>query len=400
MRIVRRRVKVLAFWRTLCICYIVIFLIIISMKNKIRVTKKQIRVFFIVFSFSLAVLSYFMNPPDNWDITRHAIYIDRIRHSEASFLDFTFGKKSVIGGSSYSGLCTFNALCYIAAHVSDNNYFISALFVFIDYTIVGYIMIDWSENNEASPNAFGTLTLLVSFSFLPYIFASSGLRNALSACLIGLGIYLYLYKSKHILCFIILSVLSVTVHPATLITIPFVFIAKLNIGIAGYVVVFGVTVASNTLAKWMSLSDILYFQKIGQKYFFYISEAQYQGARVILYSVIIMIVIYIVVYFLISITKSLNAADNKTVTINRFLAIYMIYIIGNIGNYDMVVRPTYVLGPLSPVFCSLVFDGFVNYYNFRTRKLIQLGLSVSCFSLLLYMQIKIMPEAIKAYVFS
>ena len=284
------------------------------------------QVLFTFFALSLSVIAYCMSPPYSWDIVRHSNLIDRIRQSGISFFDFLFDNRSYIGGKEYADLFVFNLLRYIVVITTDDNFLLPAICAFICYSIIGYITVDWKEISGKSSSSIA-LSLLLCFSFLSYDNVVSGMRNSLAACILGLAIYLYLCKKKRLYVFIILCFIALTIHPASLITIPFVIIAKFNIGIVGYIVVFIVSLVSQIIAKWMSTSSVLYFRIVGQKFFTYTSEDQYRSSRAPLYTVLLLIVVFLFVYFITHFRVHSADEDKSQILIYNFLSVYMVYIL-------------------------------------------------------------------------
>lgn len=368
---------------------IIFSVVIMSLFTNIRITKTQQTIIYLFFSLALSLMAYFVDVPIGWDLARHLNFIEQIYSSNISLFDYLFNNTSSIGGG-YNGLLTFNIIQYFIANYTSNYMIISAIFVFADYAIVSYIAIDWQISTVNRSN-IPFLSLLLCFCFLPYVFCVSGLRNALCASLLALGIYLYLYKKKKVIVFIVLAFLAATVHPAAIITIPFVFIAKLDLKALGYIAVFILSALAQSVAKWMSTSSIRYFQIIGSKYFSYTSEEQYRASRAQLYTVLILISIFLLIYFC-TLMKNKKDDDNSEKNhIYNFLAVYMVYILGNIGNYDMVLRPAYVLGPLSPVLCSLILDNEIwtnSVIEKRTQKIFRSFAYILCLTFGIYLNYK------------
>lgn len=342
--------------KALSISYIVIFAILTVFSNKMKLSLSQIRGTFILLALSLAVIAYNMTPGSNWDIVRHSEYMDEIRRSGLSFSDFLFHNKAAVGGSEYADLYVFNILRYFVISVWNNNLLLPAICVFIDYSIVGYIATDWSAST-GNGGKVDVLTLLLCLTFMPYFHASTGMRTALCACIMGLAIYLYLYKRKNIFLFVVLALIAISVHPIGIIAIAFVFLAKLNIWIAGFVTVFIVSVSLPYAAKWMSASEIPYLAYIAKKYFQYTSDSQFVSDWVPLLGVLVISAILLLIYFLF-VYKRYRSKENSSGKrdIYNFAAIYMVYVLGNVGNYDMVLRPAYLLGALAPVLASFLTD--------------------------------------------
>lgn len=347
--------NLLSFAKTYVVVFISSTVLTTFLLKKFNFYKKQFIFFWGFFVLALSIMAYNMNPPVGWDINSHFTYLNQIKGSGISLFDFLFKNDSYVGGGQYSSLVAFNIVRYIVVKISDNNFLLPAICVVIDYSILGYIIIDWSEQNNGD-NKLSIFTLLLNFSFTPYIHAISGMRNILSASIIGLAAYLYLYKKKNIILLIVLTLAAVTVHPAAIITVPFIFLARLNIGSIGFAAVFIISALAKPVAQRLSYSKTAFFALIGRKYLTYTAETQYRASRAPLYGVLIITVVFLLIYFLLY--RRFNMLDKQSdkKTIYNFLAIYMVYIWGNIGNYDMILRPAYVLGVLAPVLSSFLSD--------------------------------------------
>ena len=375
------------------IAYLIIFVLFSVFQSKINTSKTQKKILYILFALSLSVIAYNMSPPQGWDFVRHSEYMDKVRQSGISFSNFIFGHSAHPWGKGYEDLLTFNFLIYIVVKITNNNYLLPAICAFTCYAIVGYIAIDWQRTSEIYNSRVNALPLLLCFSFLEYIHVVSGMRNALCACVMSLAIYLYLFKKKKLYIFIVLAFLAATIHPAAIITVPFVFISRLNLGWWGYMAVFVVSILAKAVAELMSNSSILYFRIVGHKYFSYTSENQYRSSRTPLYTVLLLIIIFLFIYFFIHFRRKTDIEDNNRKLIYNFLSVYMVYIIGNIGNYDMVLRPAYVLGPLSPILCSLIYDDSLWMHSKlepRNQRIIRESSIIFCHVLCLFMQYKLM----------
>lgn len=341
-----------------------------------------------LFSFALALLAYNMNPPDGFDLVNYQfVFLNQIRHSGMSLVEFLFQNGTTVGGADYTNLYTFNLLRYFVASISQNGFLLPAICVFIDFSIVGYIMGDWSMSTKGRLQ-FNPLALFLCFSFMPFVHCASGLRNALCASIMSLGIYLYLYKKKNILVFFFLSFVAATVHIAALIAIPIVLLARLKIGWIGYGMVFVFSLLAQYVTEWMATSGIAYFQVVSRKYVQYTSEEQYIGSRAPLYTVLLLLVFFMLAFFLTQAGKRNWQGKTPQQLLIRFLTLYIVYILGNFGNYDMVLRPTYVLGPLAPIICSLLLESTTwrdCILDTRARYVIRRGMIVACYVLCIYL---------------
>lgn len=88
-------------------------------------------------------------------------------------------------------------------------------------------------------------------------------------------------------------------------------------------------------------------------------------------------------------SKSDNEPGKK---IFSFLAIYMLYIWGNVSNYDMVLRSTYVFGILSPVLVTFLTDKSIwlnNELDGIIEKIVSMGAIFLCLVLCKYVNYKL-----------
>lgn len=369
------------------IIFFVVWTVFLTFFKKIRLSKRQFIFFWAFFVFSLSVFAYNQSLNyTNSDMFFHSNQMDQIRGSGISFIDFLFNNKNKIGGYSYTNLLTFNIIRYLIIKITSNNLLLPTICTVIDYSIIGYIIADWSYQ-DTGEYRLDIFTLLLNFAFIPYVYVITGLRNALAACLIGLGAYLYLYKKKRMIVLIILAFMAVTVHPVAILTIPFIFLAKLNIKFLGFVSVFLISVLAEPIAIYFSQSEISFLALIGRRYIGYTSDEQFRGGNAALYAVLIISAVFLLIYFLFY--RRINKFDVQSpkMIMYNFFAIYMLYILANIGNYDMVIRPAYVLGVLSPILTSFLSDRLIwssNGSNTWPEKLINLGITAgSIFSCLI-----------------
>ncbi len=241
-------------------------------------------------------------------------------------------------------------------------------------------MTDWYETNSFGDRV-GLLPLLVCFAFLPLIHAISGMRNSLACSLAGLAIYLYLYKRKKVVFFIVLSFIAATVHPVALFTVPFVLLARYNIGKKGIGLVFLLSLSLNRTAQYFSRSSIPYISTIAQKYISYSSETQYWGGNYPLWGVLVLVASFVFLYLFLEKRFRILLWNNEQKTLYNFLIYYMCFILGNIGNYDLVLRPAYLLGFFAPVLTSLLENKIV--WRQIHGQVIQLGGKFLCITLCL-----------------
>lgn len=328
------------------VAYVCFFVALIFVLDRIKMKERTLKVLFFLFALSLANIAFAKDPPRAWDLTFHLAYMDQIRNSSLSFFEFLFHNTSWVGG--YPFFFTFNLLRYIICHLSDNNHWLPWTCVLIDYCIVGYIMRDWSKEHEKNGKVTW-LSFLICFGLLPFVHANSGMRNALAFSLIGLGIYLYLYKRKHVLFFAVLSFMALTIHPSVLICIPFVFLARFNLRKKGLILVFAASVSIEWAAQYLASHATGLFQMVGHLYLRYSGAGQFQLDPVVLLGTLAIVGLFFAQCCIADFSHCTNAEQN----IYAFLAYYMCFILSNVGNNDLVVRPAYLLGVLAPLLATL-----------------------------------------------
>lgn len=328
--------------------------------------------------------------PRGGDLVVHFGELQKIKNSSLSFFDFVFNPRKYVGNTRYAQLYSFNIIRYIIVSLTDDYYWLPAICVAIETIIFVIIQSDWNAGN----NRYGktdVLALLIFFACMPFISAISGIRNALAISITGLAIYLYLYKNKHIWIYILLTLIAATIHPAAILTIPFVFLAKHDLKKVGIIAVFLISFGVSFIANAFMQSNIPYFQIIGRAYYTYTSEAQYRTSRFMLYGDILLLIIFLIVCFLNR--KYIKKCPAPQQRIYNFLILYMIYILGNIGNFDMILRPTYLIGAFSPIISNLLYnkiDRDTSEFDSRSMSLFRIGLLSATAVICIYVNVKFM----------
>lgn len=343
---------------TLSEMYIVAFIIYAIFNKKLHISRKQFIVFWGLYALSFSIVTFNMRPQINWDIVRHFEYLNQIRGSGISLFDLLFNNVNSIGSDYYKFTYSFNILRYFVANTFDNNYYLPAIFTFLNYAIWGYIVFDWFSSNYGACKV-DIFTILLSFSFSSLASIASGLRNALAASIMGLAVYLYLYKNKQIVVLIFLALIAVTIHPCVLIAIPFVLLIKINISTIGYIFVFVLPVVSATISQIFMNSNISFLVYIGTLYYRYTVESDTYSVNLSWYSKILnamFLVIFLIIYFVFHRKSSALKKNKSSKNLYKFLVMYMLYILGNIGYVETFSRPFLMFGSLAPVLSSFYTD--------------------------------------------
>lgn len=334
-----------------------------QIKWKVSITK--LLYFFIVCIAVLRAMQFHVDQGANMDFRRHMYMMELVKNSDYSLFEYVF-----LHGDAFTSNITmrfsytFNLIIYVASHYLDNYYIVAWLFVFFDYCIIAYIGIDWWKNQGKRSGGMIIYEILLCFSLLPFIHAVSGLRTAFAACIMALAVYLYLHNNKGLKVFLFLAFLSVTTHVFFICVVPFVILAKKVNRTIGFIISLVGSVLVSLLANLFVRSGNYFLYGIASKYLDYTGDSGYVGTRFCYYGVIVISVLILCNYIYTSRLRRLLVKDNGTndnsrsssgMRIYDFIAYYTIFLLSNIGSYEMVLRPAYLLGALAPVVTGLIF---------------------------------------------
>lgn len=365
----------------LALGYLVVFILLSLASKYIRYSDRQLIIVLALFTISLSVIAFYWDPRET-DLTRNFRYMDLARRSNESVWQYVFN--SHVRELGYNGLITYNLFRYIIIRISTNNHLLPGVATFIDYSIFSYIHYDWNTG-QGIYKIPSFLTLTTSLTFLPFLYVNSGIRNALAMSVMALGIYLYLQKNCKLVKFIIICFLAVTIHPVTIIAIPFAFMARLKWGWKGLVGIFAVSFSVQLLMRIFLNSSIEILRRLAEYYRFYTSADQYTAAAYYWWGDLLLIIFFIVVYLLA--IKSRESGYGEL--IGYWELMYSFFVLGYVVNYDLFLRPLYIMGILAPTMTSY-FDSntFVERHrlirNLLTVICILIGVYVSARSLRFY----------------
>ena len=259
----------------------------------------------------------------------------------------------------------------------------------IDYSIIAYIYIDWYEFKLNRKCCF---SILLCFTFLPFIFALSGLRNGMASCIEALAVYLFLHKRLGLKIFAILSLIAFTTHYISIVAIPIVIVSRFKPKASIFGLILFSSFFINFISNVFKNSSNEVMRLISSAYISYSSEDQYWGSNYSLVVVLSLIFIVIICY-LIGRQYRLESSS-EGLSIKSFCIYYSAYIIANIGNYDLVLRPAYIFGALSPCLSSIIiFD----HNGKASSKILILLLTTVCLLLTIYFNLRSLLSLSKAY---
>ena len=334
-------------------------------RKKAVISLTQLGYYLIIIIAVLRAMQFHVNSGDNMDLARHFYMMQLVKRSGYSFFEYVF-----LHGDAFTSNITlkfnyaFNAIVYLISNYTTNYYIISWVFVFIDYAIIAYIGIDWWKSQGGRKGFMALYEILICFSLLPFFQAVSGLRTAIAACIMGLAIYLYIYKNKSFIYFAIATILAALFHPVFLTAVPFAIIAKKMERKKGLLISVIASVAVSSMANIFIRASNNFLHSIAYKYLQYTGESGYRGTRFCYYGVLVICLLTLAGYFYIfflrksfgnhdQVKKALDTDGNSRLVIYDFVAYYMIFILSNFGAYEMVLRPAYLLGAIAPILTGL-----------------------------------------------
>lgn len=326
------------------------------------VTLTQLMYIIVICIAVLRSMQFQVSPGDNMDLQRHFYMIDQIKQSEYSLVEYVFFNGDIFTSNiSLKFAYTFNIIMYLVAKYCNNYYIVAWLFVFIDYCIITYIGNDWWKSQGGRKGLMWLFELMLCFSLLPFFQAVSGLRTALAACLMALAIYLFLYKRKIWIRCIIPMLISSTVHPVFIMAIPFMVLAKYFRRKTGILISVIACTSIPTFAALFIRSSNHFLYSIAFKYIQYTGKDGYRSTRFCYYGVIVIGILTLTLYLYSVYLNSKSGLfkekkENFENKIYNFIVYFFIFILSNIGGYEMVLRPAYLLGAMAPIVTGLVFN--------------------------------------------
>lgn len=360
-------------------------------------TRQRYKYILIVAVAVIGACMFYVDPTDNMDFNRFQSIMNSIRDSQIGFFDYMVNSNDETRwvNATLPYCYSFKLLLYIVSNVTPNNYVIVWISVFIDYSIIAYIAYDFGDGSKYGISEVIVASLLC-FSLLPFLHACSGMRMALSSCVMSLAVYRFLYQGKGLIGFAILSLISATIHPLMLIAIPFALVVKVSNNKFILLIPIAVVFFIPVLVMLFSNSDIAILQALSTKYGTYTSDRQFTAYRFAYYGVIIVFALFLIYYVIASWNYhngncQINPRKDK---LYLFAACYMIIVLGNFGSYEMIARGGYLIGALSPVVTLLLFRneyGVHSHVAFIIRLAIAVVAGAMCFFNILHYHTYFLP---------
>ena len=336
------------------VAYIFLYAMYLNLSFAFGVKRNQKRDnrYLIILVIAMAVFGSSINPPSHgWDLYRHYQYINSLRAANYDFFDYMFNFNNLLGGGTRSGLYGYKLVCFIVSRF-DSNRILPFFTLIIVYGIWSYITQDWlRKNNKAELLAPSFMLCLAT---MPYVYVNTGIRNGLAASIVALALYREFEKNGSPIVTAMLLVFSCTIHNAVIIVIPCWILAHFTVKMRT------VFILAIGLALLEPVAQLIYAQSIpgisqaANLYLRYIkSDAYFFSYGYLIVDIIFILLITYAFYHV-------NKRDNSRL-LYRFVLIYALVIMTQIGHYDLVLRPMYVLAMLSGIIVNNLYSYFRSY---------------------------------------
>lgn len=318
--------------------------VFIHLKRQKIIHKKLL----LILVVSLALLSMCINPIPSWDLYRHYIFLEDIRSNGIGFYDFLFDNRMRIGGSDYVTLISFNILRYMVA-ITGIYSLLPFIMTLITYLIWFYITVDWCKEHRI--NSLDIMfSLILSLVMMPYIFVNSGLRNTTASAIVGLGIYLYLYRNHSLAKLVVLSIIAFTIHPSIahiLLVFSISYLFK-SMKLATFILIL-LTNVIPILCTFFYNSEFEILRKLAYSFSIYTAN-RFEDLNFYVISVYLVALFFCFRFFIGDV--KFNKNENK---ISRFLLMMCLNAFFYIGYTEFVLRPSYIIGILSTPFLYFMY---------------------------------------------
>lgn len=280
-----------------------------------------------------AILSFFVDPPDKWDLYKHFQEIERIR---------AYGNKSWFV-ANYENLPVTMALFWIVAYLPAVN-FLPVISLGVIGGIIIYILKDYSSTKEDKGNQWILVAFFCCIAYMNIVMSISGVRNTMAAAISAVGVYIGIQKRKRIAA-IVFFLLAAGIHPQG-IMLPCIYFAnfmlsKLKIKSRWFMLL--ILPVIMWIARFFEDSQSDYLQ-----YIFYLVNV-YKDNSVVVDSRIVVLQVVAVTVFLLNIKycekneEYIKTIDSEYVGLMRM---YLLSVLGSLGNGLLFYRMLYPVGIL------------------------------------------------------
>lgn len=301
--------------------------------------QKRDNAYLIILVIAMAIFGCSINPPSHgWDLYRHYQYLDALRAANYDFADYMFNYNNLLGGGTRSGLYGFKLIFFIMSKF-NNDRILPFFTLTIVYGIWSYITQDWLKKNN-KPELLAP-SLMLCLATMPYVYVNTGIRNGLAASLVALALYQEFEKKRSPIVTALILVFSCTIHNAVIIVIPCWLLAHFAVKLKTvFLIAIGLALLK-PVAQFVYAQSIPGISQAANLYLVYIrSDAYFFSYGYLVVDIVFLLLIVYSFYY---------ANKRYDGNLYKFIFIYAIVIAAQIGHYDLILRPMYVLAMLSGV---------------------------------------------------
>lgn len=320
---------------------------------------KKIGCLILVILAVLASMTFYVSVQDNMDFIRIQELMDPLRRTNISLGEYLVPKENHALNRTMSYTFTFNTLLYLFAKGFKNNYVFVWASVAIDYTLVAYMIYDWTRDRKCRILEKVSI-FLTSMAFLPFVHACSGIRAAMAACLMALAVYGFLYRNRGMVYFAVFVFLSVTVHPFVIYAVPVAVLVKYAPKMSVCILVWLGTVGLVYIVPILAALKLPFVSVLATKYATYTSSNQFTSYRSFFYSALLcslLLIVYYVFFYWRVFAGNYHKKEPNKYRLFTFIAAYAGVVLGSFGSYDIACRLAYVLGAFAPVIVKMITSG-------------------------------------------
>lgn len=345
----------------LSVCYIVLTYSFVVATPNLSIGKRTAVLLLVLFNLALATTAALIEPKLSFDLARHYSDLEVIRASDMTFLEFIFNSDRITS-SNYKYMIAFNAFRYVIAKWFPRNA-LPFFTVFISSTLLSYVLIDSNKDQRIRNYRIGG-SLGLFFALMHFLFLYSGIRNGLAAAIAAVGLYLLYYKGRWVTCSILILI-SGTIHPVVLVTIPILFLSYIRPRIWYGILAYFLPPVMSFGAKLLITSNSGFLRMIGGKYYNYMNVYNYYSGKAFTAATLLMDLLILVSIF--CIYKYANK-DNSNLT--NYIVWYICMDLFFLSNQQIFMRLGYTTAFLSP----LIIDRIIQDNNSEMRDILPFGI--------------------------
>lgn len=306
------------------------FILIIMFLMIFIIKKKFLKVYFIFIAFTLSIISFYFNPPSNFDLSRHFEMLENCR---------MYGFDYIINHNDYKALPVAAIYMYFISILGYNG-FLPAITCFISYMCVFIVLYKFCKNEKYTRASIvlAFMTFVVTYNYIGLI---SGIRNKLCFSIFFYLLYMDIVKNKNKVLITIGYIALAFIHPSIIVLIilrMLLFIKNKKITISLEIILLMWSYLKNFIIIILSnFTNIGIINLIFNKMNTYDAEEAMMVANVPLYTFIYFTRNVILLLIFIKYNKlSKNKLELKKY--NRFVIYTFCFCFGSIFEYHFFVR--------------------------------------------------------------